>query len=102
MGHSQAQKAETHRRIVEIASRRFLEVGLQGIGVSDVMKEAGLTAGGFYKHFGSREDLVAEAVGLAIERIESELKSSRIWPFSPSPPSSGPSRSASYSRHHRS
>ena len=70
MGHSQAQKADTHRRIVEVAARRFLEVGLEGIGVAEVMKEAGVTVGGFYKHFGSRDDLVVEAVALAIDRIE--------------------------------
>jgi TetR/AcrR family transcriptional repressor of nem operon len=62
MGHSQADKALTHRRIVEIAARRFREKGLDGIGVADLMKEAGLTVGGFYKHFASRDALVAEAV----------------------------------------
>src|SRR5262245_525591 len=63
MGHSQTEKARTHERIIDIAARRFRERGLDGIGVADLMKEAGLTVGGFYKHFGSRDDLVAEAVG---------------------------------------
>ncbi|MEX3969682.1 TetR/AcrR family transcriptional regulator [Paraburkholderia caribensis] len=62
MGHSQAEKLATHRRIVDIASRRFKEVGLDGISVADIMTEAGLTVGGFYKHFASRDELVVEAL----------------------------------------
>ena len=65
MGHSKTEKDRTHKRIVAIASRRFRESGLAGIGIADLMKEAGLTVGGFYKHFKSRDDLVAEAVGSA-------------------------------------
>jgi TetR/AcrR family transcriptional regulator, transcriptional repressor for nem operon len=61
MGHSQSEKTRNHDRIVEIASRRIRELGTDGPGVADVMREAGLTHGGFYKHFGSREELVAEA-----------------------------------------
>src|SRR5712671_7393480 len=67
MGHSKAEKTETHKRIVKIASRRFREDGLAGVGIADLMKDAGLTVGGFYKHFDSRDDLVAEAVGSALE-----------------------------------
>src|SRR5277367_4179688 len=63
MRHSKDEKAKTHKRIVAIASKRFREEGLAGIGIADLMKEAGLTVGGFYKHFDSRDDLVAEAVG---------------------------------------
>jgi TetR/AcrR family transcriptional repressor of nem operon len=66
MGHSRAEKTKTHKRIVAIASKRFREQGLAGIGIADVMKEAGLTVGGFYKHFKSRDDLVVEAVGSAL------------------------------------
>ncbi len=65
MGHSKAEKAETHKRIVKIASKRFREDGLAGVGIAELMKEAGLTVGGFYKHFDSRDDLVAEAVSSA-------------------------------------
>jgi TetR/AcrR family transcriptional repressor of nem operon len=65
MGHSKAEKAETHKRIVIIAAKRFREGGLAGIGIAELMKEAGLTVGGFYKHFDSRDDLVAEAVSSA-------------------------------------
>src|ERR1700716_148504 len=62
MGYSKAQKAKTHERIVKLASKRFREEGLAGIGIAELMKEAGLTVGGFYKHFDSRDHLVAEAV----------------------------------------
>ena len=66
MGHSRAEKAKTHQRIVALASTRFREKGLAGIGIADLMKEAGLTVGGFYKHFRSRDDLVAEAMSAAL------------------------------------
>src|SRR6202051_1726749 len=65
MGYSKAQKARTHKRIVAIASKRFREKGLAGFGIAELMKEAGLPVGGFYKHFDSRDDLVAEAVSSA-------------------------------------
>ena len=65
MGYSKAQKARTHKRIVSIASKRFREKGLAGFGIAELMKEAGLTVGGFYKHFDSRDDLVAEAINSA-------------------------------------
>jgi TetR/AcrR family transcriptional repressor of nem operon len=67
MRHSKAEKAKTRERIVAIASKRFREEGLGGIGIADLMKDAGLTVGGFYKHFSSRNALVAEAVGSALE-----------------------------------
>lgn len=70
MGHSQADKLATHQRIVEVAARRFRERGIDGISVGDIMKEAGLTVGGFYKHFESRDALVTEAFILALQDIE--------------------------------
>ena len=66
MGHSKADKAASHERIVQIAAARFREAGLDGIGVAELMKEAGLTHGGFYRHFDSRDQLVAEAVEHAL------------------------------------
>ena len=66
MGRSQLEKQKTHERIVTLAAKRLREEGLEGIGVADLMKEAGLTVGGFYKHFASRDELVAEAVESAI------------------------------------
>jgi TetR/AcrR family transcriptional repressor of nem operon len=73
MRHSKAEKAKTRERIVAIASKRFREEGLVGIGIADLMKEAGLTVGGFYKHFKSRDTLVAEAVGCALELWERQV-----------------------------
>ena len=70
MGTSQAEKLESHDRIVRIAARKFREAGLEGISVADLMKEAGLTHGGFYRHFDSREALVAEAVECALAQSD--------------------------------
>ncbi|CAB3731526.1 TetR/AcrR family transcriptional regulator [Paraburkholderia rhynchosiae] len=70
MGHSQADKLATHQRIVQIAACRFRERGVDGISVGDIMKEAGLTVGGFYKHFESRDTLVTEAFITALHDIE--------------------------------
>ena len=66
MGASKADKQKSHERIVRTAAERFRERGVDGIGVADLMKEVGLTHGGFYGHFGSREELVAEAVECAL------------------------------------
>lgn len=66
MARSRAEKAKTHARIVALASKRFREKGLSGIGIAELMEQAGLTVGGFYKHFGSRDELVAEAIRSAL------------------------------------
>jgi TetR/AcrR family transcriptional regulator, transcriptional repressor for nem operon len=66
MGHSKAEKEESHERIVRVAAARFREIGVNSIGVADLMREAGLTHGGFYRHFESRDELVAEAVERAL------------------------------------
>jgi TetR/AcrR family transcriptional regulator, transcriptional repressor for nem operon len=68
MRYSKEHKQETHARIVKKASVRLREKGAHGIGVADLMKEAGLTHGGFYAHFDSREALVIEAFNYAMER----------------------------------
>jgi TetR/AcrR family transcriptional regulator, transcriptional repressor for nem operon len=60
MGYSQDQKVKTHQRIVRTASKRLREKGLEGVAIADLMKEIGLTVGGFYKHFDSREHLLLE------------------------------------------
>ncbi|MBR0773654.1 TetR/AcrR family transcriptional regulator [Bradyrhizobium diazoefficiens] len=73
MRYSREHKQETHDRIVRKASVRLREKGAHGIGVADLMKEAGLTHGGFYAHFDSREALVIEAFAYAMDR------SMEIW-----------------------
>jgi TetR/AcrR family transcriptional regulator, transcriptional repressor for nem operon len=59
------RKELTHARIVEVAARAIRRAGFQGVGVADIMKEAGLTHGGFYAHFPSRDALLAEALAHA-------------------------------------
>src|ERR1700760_783435 len=68
MRYSKEHKQETHARIVRKASVRLREKGAHGIGVADLMKDAGLTHGGFYAHFDSREALVIEAFTDAMDR----------------------------------
>jgi len=68
MGYSKASKANTHARLVEAAASRFKERGVDGISLADLMKDLKLTHGGFYKHFGSREELVTEALELAMKQ----------------------------------
>ena len=68
MRYSREHKLETHTRIVKKASVRLREKGAHGIGVADLMKDAGLTHGGFYAHFDSREALVIEAFTDAMDR----------------------------------
>jgi TetR/AcrR family transcriptional repressor of nem operon len=68
MRYSREHKLETHARIVKKASVRLREKGAHGIGVADLMNDAGLTHGGFYAHFDSREALVVEAFAYAMDR----------------------------------
>jgi TetR/AcrR family transcriptional regulator, transcriptional repressor for nem operon len=74
MGHSQEEKEKSHRQIVAIAAARIREAGTEGPGVAEIMKAAGLTHGGFYKHFDSRDDLVAEAVEAALAQGQERLE----------------------------
>lgn len=66
VGSSQADKAASHDRIVDIAAARIRRDGINGVGVAELMQEAGLTHGGFYRHFKSRDDLVGAAVECAL------------------------------------
>ena len=62
------QAAENRERIVEAAARLFRDGGFDGVGVDQVMKAAGLTHGGFYGHFPSKQALMDEATARAIDR----------------------------------
>jgi TetR/AcrR family transcriptional repressor of nem operon len=66
MGYSQAQKAESKRRVLEVASRQIRENGIEALGVADCMRSAGLTHGAFYGHFASRDALIVEALEHAL------------------------------------
>ncbi len=59
---SASRKEQSHERIVDAAARAIRRAGYAGVGVADVMKEAGLTHGGFYAHFPSRDALLAAAM----------------------------------------
>ena len=65
---SREKFAESRKRILEAAATLFREKGFDGVGLGDIMKAAGLTHGGFYGHFGSKEDLQAQALSLALAR----------------------------------
>ena len=68
MGHSQAEKLSSHERILDAAADRFRARGFDGVSIADLMAEIGLTHGGFYKHFPSRDQLVAEAMERAFRK----------------------------------
>ena len=72
MGHSQAEKARSRERILAEASRQVRDGGLESVSVGALMKSVGLTHGGFYGHFESREVLLAEALERAL--LEGEAK----------------------------
>lgn len=65
---SKAQAQANRAHIVETASELFRERGFDGVGVSDLMAAAGFTHGGFYKHFGSKADLMAEASASSLSK----------------------------------
>ncbi len=65
---SREQAAENRRRIVEAAARLFRERGFERVGIAEIMQAAGLTHGGFYGHFRSKEALAREACRTAIDR----------------------------------
>ncbi len=73
MRYRPEHKLETHRKIVKDASRRIRAEGLSGAAVSAVMKDAGLTHGGFYKHFASKDDLLLESLREGFREIEDAL-----------------------------
>jgi TetR/AcrR family transcriptional repressor of nem operon len=73
MRYRPEHKVEIHRKIVEDASRRMRAEGIAGAAVSAVMRDAGLTHGGFYKHFGSKDELLMESLSAAFREIADRL-----------------------------
>lgn len=76
MGYSQNQKQVTHQRILDVAADRFRERGFNGVSIADLMKDAGLTNGGFYAHFDSKDALIVAALKTALgdlDPFEAEL-----------------------------
>src|SRR5438270_10081972 len=73
MRYAKGHKSATRQRIVEVASQRFRKEGVAAVGVTGLMSDAGLTRGGFYAHFASKEALFREAVTSALDRMRLEL-----------------------------
>jgi AcrR family transcriptional regulator len=73
MSNAPTRKELSHERIVDVAARAIRRAGYRGVGVADIMKEAGLTHGGFYAHFASRDALLVEAMERASRDSEALL-----------------------------
>src|SRR5215470_12140139 len=69
MRYSQEHKAQNHENILSVAARSFREQGGDSSGIGAVMKKVGLTKGGFYRHFESKDDLFVEAVAQAFDEM---------------------------------
>src|SRR6187402_1178171 len=78
MRYEKGHKEQTRQKIVEAASERFRADGIDAVGVVSLMNDVGLTQGGFYNHFGSKEDLVRESgASSAAERMTARIAASR-------------------------
>ena len=75
MRYEPEHKTRTRDRIVRNAARKFRAEGLNGPGVASVMKASGLTVGGFYKHFRSKDDLLAEAIAQGFAESNQNIRS---------------------------
>src|SRR5882762_8629977 len=73
MGVSKKQTAKNKQAIVTAAARLFRERGVDGVGLNELMREAGFTQGGFYNHFKSKDALVAEVVAAAVTGANDKL-----------------------------
>jgi TetR/AcrR family transcriptional repressor of nem operon len=73
MRYQPEHKAEVHRKILKDAARRVRAEGITGAAVSSVMRDAGLTHGGFYKHFGSKDELLTESLSEAFQEVADRL-----------------------------
>lgn len=78
---TRAQARENRARIVETASALFRERGYDGVSVADLMAAAGLTHGGFYKHFRSKADLIAEAAAVGFAQSVADLADTSATAF---------------------
>src|ERR1700724_231013 len=73
MRKSKQEAAATRQRIIRAAAAAFRKNGIAGTGLSDLMAAAGLTHGGFYRHFDSKDQIVAEACTAAMESLVEQL-----------------------------
>jgi len=75
MGVTKEQAAQNRERILATAERLFRQKGVDAVGLAELMKEAGFTQGGFYNHFASKEALVSEVMGKAVDEGQQQLES---------------------------
>ncbi len=73
MRFEKGHKEQTRQRIIKVASERFRKDGVEAVGIAGLMAEAGLTHGGFYAHFESKEDLLREAMVAAMDTTRERL-----------------------------
>lgn len=78
MRYAKEHKSETRRRIIQTAAQRFKRDGIDGVGVSTLMADAGLTNGAFYGHFASKEDLVAHAIADQLDEQREEVSATPL------------------------
>jgi TetR/AcrR family transcriptional repressor of nem operon len=81
MGVSKRKAAENRHAILEASEKLFRAHGIDGVGLTALMKAAGFTQGGFYNHFPSKEALAAEVVGSAMSKASEELKEAVAAPL---------------------
>lgn len=75
MRYPKDHRQNTHKKIMDIASRRFRKEGIQAVGIAGLMSDAGLTHGGFYSHFKSKEELAVKAIIQSLEETHDFLES---------------------------
>ena len=78
---TKTQALENRARIVETASNLFRERGYEGVSVADLMAAAGFTHGGFYKHFGSKADLMVEAAASGFSQSAANIAGMDLGAF---------------------
>jgi TetR/AcrR family transcriptional repressor of nem operon len=71
---SEAEKQRSHGRILDAAALMFRERGIEATSVADIMNAAGMTHGGFYRHFASKEELVSAAFSHAVDSVVSDME----------------------------
>lgn len=80
MGVSKQQAVENRKTIIEASEKLFREHGIDGVGLSALMKAAGFTQGGFYNHFESKDALAADVVASAMHKAGQDLKEALAVP----------------------
>ncbi|WP_054696579.1 TetR/AcrR family transcriptional regulator [Desulfosarcina cetonica] len=75
MRYPKDHRENTYKKIMDIASRRFRKEGIQAVGIAGLMSDAGLTHGGFYSHFKSKEELAVKSIIQALEETRAFLES---------------------------